>query len=415
MAARPDYYKTLGVDKRASADEIKKAYRKLARQYHPDRNPGDKDAEARFKEISQAHDVLGDPEKRKQYDSGTGPFTTGAGPGGGFGGFGNFDFDGSSMGDILSNLFGGSTSGRRVRTKPRSERGADLEAQVSITFDQAVSGRAGAAAGADARGVPDLPRHRREAGHDPEGLPALRGPRHRDPGPGHVLDLPAVLAVRRRRHRDRGPVPDLPRQRRGPHRQETARQHPRRRQGRQPHPPRRQGRARPQRRAARRPLPDHTCRRVADVQAQGRQPRGRGAADDPRGAARRRRQGADAERHQDAARARPEPQSGTVQRLRGEGPPKLERRRQRRHPLPLRDRRARPPQRRAAAGGRRALADVRRRPAGQPVQRRLRPGRRRCAKPEPSDERRRRRAQTRRGRAARPSRASRSRPTAACS
>ncbi len=140
MAARPDYYKTLGVDKRASADEIKKAYRKLARQYHPDRNPDDKNAEARFKEISQAHDVLGDPEKRKQYDSGTGPFSTGAGPGGGFGGFGNIDFEGSSMGDILSNLFGGSASGRRVRTKPRAEKGADLEAQVSITFDQAVSG-----------------------------------------------------------------------------------------------------------------------------------------------------------------------------------------------------------------------------------------------------------------------------------
>ncbi|HUB72761.1 MAG TPA: molecular chaperone DnaJ [Solirubrobacteraceae bacterium] len=140
MASRPDYYKTLGVDKRASAEDIKKAYRKLARQYHPDRNPGDKEAEARFKEISQAHDVLGDPEKRKQYDSGSGPFATGAGPGGGFGGFGNFDFDGASMGDILSNLFGGSASGRRVRTKPRAERGADLEAQVSITFDQAIAG-----------------------------------------------------------------------------------------------------------------------------------------------------------------------------------------------------------------------------------------------------------------------------------
>ncbi len=71
MATRPDYYKTLGVDKKATAEEIKKAYRKLARQYHPDRNPDDKEAEARFKEISQAHDVLGDPEKRKQYDSGT--------------------------------------------------------------------------------------------------------------------------------------------------------------------------------------------------------------------------------------------------------------------------------------------------------------------------------------------------------
>ncbi|HMD56528.1 MAG TPA: molecular chaperone DnaJ [Solirubrobacteraceae bacterium] len=140
MASRPDYYKTLGVDKKATPEEIKKAYRKLARQYHPDRNPDDKNAEARFKEISQAHDVLGDPEKKKQYDSGSGPFATGAGPDGGFGGFGNFDFDGASMGDILSNLFGGSTSGRRVRTKARAERGADLEAQVSISFDQAISG-----------------------------------------------------------------------------------------------------------------------------------------------------------------------------------------------------------------------------------------------------------------------------------
>ena len=110
---RPDYYATLGVEKKASPEELKKAYRKLARKYHPDRNPDDKQAEARFKELSQAHDVLGDPEKRKQYDSGSGPFATGAGPGGGFGGFGNFDFDASSMGDILSNLFGGSTSGRR--------------------------------------------------------------------------------------------------------------------------------------------------------------------------------------------------------------------------------------------------------------------------------------------------------------
>jgi molecular chaperone DnaJ len=142
MATRPDYYKTLGVDKKASAEEIKKAYRKLARQYHPDRNPGDKDAEAKFKEISQAHDVLGDPEKRKQYDSGSGPFATGAGPGGGFGGFGNFDFDASSMGDILSNLFGGASgaAGRGGRQRPRPERGADLEAQVSISFDQAVRG-----------------------------------------------------------------------------------------------------------------------------------------------------------------------------------------------------------------------------------------------------------------------------------
>jgi molecular chaperone DnaJ len=142
MATRPDYYKTLGVDKKATPDEIKKAYRKLARKYHPDTNPDDKNAEARFKEISQARDVLGDPEKRKQYDSASGPFATGAGPGGGFGGFGNFDFDASSMGDILSNLFGGAAGGgaRGGRQRARAERGADLEAQVSISFDQAVSG-----------------------------------------------------------------------------------------------------------------------------------------------------------------------------------------------------------------------------------------------------------------------------------
>jgi molecular chaperone DnaJ len=139
MASRPDYYATLGVEKKATPEEMKKAYRKLARKYHPDRNPDDKQAEARFKEVSHAYDVLSDPEKRKQYDSGTGPFAA-AGGGGGFGGFGNFDFDASSMGDILSNLFGGSASGRRTRAKPRPERGRDLETEVSISFEQAVAG-----------------------------------------------------------------------------------------------------------------------------------------------------------------------------------------------------------------------------------------------------------------------------------
>src|SRR5437879_13581039 len=80
-AARSDYYKILGVGKNASDEEIKKAYRKLARQYHPDRNAGDKGAEERFKQISQAHDILSDAEKRKAYDRGTGPFGLGV-PGG---------------------------------------------------------------------------------------------------------------------------------------------------------------------------------------------------------------------------------------------------------------------------------------------------------------------------------------------
>ena len=139
MAGRPDYYKALGVSKSATADEIKKAYRKLARQYHPDRNPDDKRAEERFKEVSEAHDVLSDPEKRKQYDRGTGPFATAGGPGG-FGGFDPSSFTGG-FGDILSNLFGssgGAPGGARGRA--RAERGRDLETEVRITFEQSIDG-----------------------------------------------------------------------------------------------------------------------------------------------------------------------------------------------------------------------------------------------------------------------------------
>ncbi len=142
MAERPDYYKVLGVGKGASDDEIKKAYRKLARKYHPDRNAGDKQAEERFKEISQAHDVLSDADKRKAYDRGTGPF-------GGFstGGFDPSSFSGS-FGDILSDLFGrggaGAAGGRtQAGTRggqPRQGRGRDLETEVSLNFDQAVKG-----------------------------------------------------------------------------------------------------------------------------------------------------------------------------------------------------------------------------------------------------------------------------------
>ena len=143
MASRPDYYKILGVGKNASDEEIKKAYRKLARQYHPDRNPGDKKAEERFKEISQAHDVLSDADKRKAYDRGTGPFGFATGGGGGFdpGAFGG------SFSDILSNLFGGGgaqrgPAGRQgdVRAGRAAPRGRDLETEVSMTFDQAVNG-----------------------------------------------------------------------------------------------------------------------------------------------------------------------------------------------------------------------------------------------------------------------------------
>ncbi|HWV84178.1 MAG TPA: molecular chaperone DnaJ [Capillimicrobium sp.] len=136
-----DLYSVLGVDKKASQDEIKKAYRKLARRYHPDRNPGDKAAEARFKEISAAYDVLGDADKRKEYDrQRANPFAGGGFAGGAGGGGG---FDAGSFSDILSNLFGGGGGGGgrpRGGATPRAERGRDLEASVQLTFQQAVDG-----------------------------------------------------------------------------------------------------------------------------------------------------------------------------------------------------------------------------------------------------------------------------------
>ncbi|MHB8693849.1 MAG: molecular chaperone DnaJ [Solirubrobacteraceae bacterium] len=141
MAERPDYYKILGVGKNASDEEIKKAYRKLAREHHPDRNPGDKAAEEKFKQISQAHDVLSDAEKRKQYDRGTGPFAFAQGAG-----FDPGSFTGG-FGDILSNLFGGAagTAGRargRGAQGPQAgvARGRDLETEVTLSFEQAVGG-----------------------------------------------------------------------------------------------------------------------------------------------------------------------------------------------------------------------------------------------------------------------------------
>jgi molecular chaperone DnaJ len=151
VADRPDYYKVLGVGKNASDEEIKKAYRKLARQYHPDANQGDKKAEERFKEISQAHDVLSDPDKRKAYDRGG--FLGGFGQPGG----GGFENVAGSFSDILSNLFGGGgaggtggpgTGGRGGAGGVRGgrggrgpvQRGRDLETEVSLSFDQAVNG-----------------------------------------------------------------------------------------------------------------------------------------------------------------------------------------------------------------------------------------------------------------------------------
>lgn len=140
MAEKRDYYEVLGVDKNASETEIKRAYRKVAKKYHPDMNPGDKEAEEKFKEAAEAYEVLSDPEKKSKYDQfGHAAFEQGAG---GAGGFGGFDF-GGDMGDIFGDIFGdffggGRRGGDARRNGPRQ--GANLRAGVRITFDDAIRG-----------------------------------------------------------------------------------------------------------------------------------------------------------------------------------------------------------------------------------------------------------------------------------
>jgi molecular chaperone DnaJ len=143
-----DYYAVLGVEPGASDKDIQKAYRKLAKELHPDANPGDAAAEERFKDVSAAHDVLGDPDRRKEYDEVRQMVASGGGPGG-FGGFGpgfdggtfRFDDDAGGLGDLLGNLFGGGGrrgGGRRGAAGP--QRGADLETELHLDFLDAVHG-----------------------------------------------------------------------------------------------------------------------------------------------------------------------------------------------------------------------------------------------------------------------------------
>jgi molecular chaperone DnaJ len=165
-AKQQDYYEALGVDRKASADEIRKAYRRLARKHHPDLNPGDKTAEEKFKQIQEAYDILNDPKKKEMYDQygfysdnafpGAGQ---GGRPGGNTGGFDGFDFSeyvkeqagrnagegagpgfggGGGFRDIFENLFGGAAGARKA--KPTPQKGADLEYALSIDFWQAIKG-----------------------------------------------------------------------------------------------------------------------------------------------------------------------------------------------------------------------------------------------------------------------------------
>jgi len=139
MADKRDYYEVLGVTKGASDDEIKKAYRKVAKQYHPDLHPGDKEAEAKFKEAGEAYEVLSDPEKKQRYDqfghAGVDP-NFGAGGGGFGGGFGDF----GDLGDIFGSFFGGGfgTGQQRRRNGPR--KGSDIDETVLLSFEEAAFG-----------------------------------------------------------------------------------------------------------------------------------------------------------------------------------------------------------------------------------------------------------------------------------
>lgn len=139
MADKRDFYEVLELSKGASEDEIKKAYRRLAKKYHPDMNPGDQNAEVKFKEVNEAYSILSDPEKKSRYDqfghAGVDPnYGAGQGGFGGFGGFGGMDFD---MGDIFSSFFGGGSSSAR-RNGP--VRGEDVVTRLVISFEEAAFG-----------------------------------------------------------------------------------------------------------------------------------------------------------------------------------------------------------------------------------------------------------------------------------
>lgn len=141
MSTTADYYETLGINKTASADEIKKAYRKLAMQYHPDRNPDNKEAEAKFKDINEAYEVLKDEQKRVAYDRyGHQAFTGGMGGSSGGNPFNGFDFTGAGFADVFSDIFSEFTGQGRTRQRTYAKRGEDIRYDMVLTLEEAFQG-----------------------------------------------------------------------------------------------------------------------------------------------------------------------------------------------------------------------------------------------------------------------------------
>ena len=314
-----DFYRELGVASGASQDEIKKAYRKLARELHPDANPGDAQAEARFKSVSEAYGVLSDEKKRREYDETRALFAGGGGarasPAGSRAAqaaspaarqtfdmgdlFGNAGGAGPGLGDLLGGIFGGA-GGRGTRASAtRGQRGADVESELRIDFTQAVTGAEVPIRLSAPGRCQTCSRHRCPAGHRPAAVPDVLRTRPGQPQPGRVRVLRAVPGLPRHRPDHRRPVPRV-RRRRRQHPDPLA-HHPRSRGGgrRAADQARRPGRAGPRRRPRGRPVRQgarHAAPGVRAVEGQPGRPRGHGSRDLPGAGARQHDRRADAGR-----------------------------------------------------------------------------------------------------------------------
>ena len=222
-----DYYEVLGVSKTATDAEIKKAYRKLAMKYHPDYNPGDKEAEEKFKEVNEANEVLSDPKKRQLYDqygfAGVDPaYAAQNGGGPGAGGFGGFGGDGVDLGDIFGDIFGGGFGGfggSSRRANPNAPRkGQDIRVRITLSFDEAVHGCKKNITITRQQECTEC-RQRLCCRFQPRDLPGLRRPRLRDPSAAHPLwcdaDPAALLPLWRQGQAGQESLQGLPWQRQG--------------------------------------------------------------------------------------------------------------------------------------------------------------------------------------------------------